>query len=122
VRDPVSKVKEWISLGPLSEFPLGKPRCFDLDFARVAVFHTEEGLFAIEDSCTHAEVHLSDGWLDGACVACPWHGAQFDLKTGAALSGPAILPVKTFVVEVVDEEVRVALPGPEDRKSAKCRP
>lgn len=110
-----------MTLGPLAEFPLGEHRCFNLDFARVAVFHTSEGLYAIEDRCSHAEVHLSEGWLEGSCVACPWHGAQFDLKTGQALSGPAILPVKTFALRVEQDRVELAIPDPDDEKSDRRR-
>ncbi len=75
---------------------------------KIAVFHTEDGEFyAIDDHCTHASVPLSDGWLNGACVSCPWHGAEFDLKTGVALSLPATGKVNTFPVVVEQGQIWV---------------
>ena len=58
--------------------------------------------YVIDDLCTHANARLSDGWLEEGCVACPWHGAQFDLETGEALSLPARVAVKTYPVIVKD--------------------
>lgn len=103
-------VAVWKTLGNKSEFLVGKPRSFTFDFGRVAIVRTESQFYAIDDCCSHAEVRLSDGWVDGECVACPWHGAQFDLATGKALSGPAILPVQTYPVEVEGDVVKMQLP------------
>jgi 3-phenylpropionate/trans-cinnamate dioxygenase ferredoxin component len=74
---------------------------------RIAVFRTEFGWKAIEDRCSHADVRLSDGWVEGHCVSCPWHGAQFDLVTGEALSGPAQRPVRTFPILIHEGHVSV---------------
>ncbi|RFC43672.1 MAG: 3-phenylpropionate [Verrucomicrobia bacterium] len=90
-----------------SEIAPGKCKSAVVEGTRVAVFHTGSGFFAIEDRCTHAEVRLSDGWVEGTCVACPWHGAQFDLQTGEALSGPAILPTRSFPLQIVDDVILV---------------
>jgi nitrite reductase/ring-hydroxylating ferredoxin subunit len=90
-----------------SEIAPGKCKSAIVEGTRIAVFHTAEGFFAIEDRCTHAEVRLSDGWVEGNCVACPWHGAQFDLRSGEALSGPAILPTRAFGLQVVDDLILV---------------
>ena len=64
---------------------------------------------AIEDSCTHARIPLSGGWVENGCVGCPWHGAEFDLKTGKALSLPATGRVATFPVRVEGDSVFVGL-------------
>ena len=78
------------------------------DFA-IAVFNAEGELFAVEDRCTHDDGTLAEGDFDpGRCVvACPRHGAEFDVRTGEALTLPAYLPVETFVVEVIDGRVVV---------------
>jgi 3-phenylpropionate/trans-cinnamate dioxygenase ferredoxin subunit len=94
-----------LPLAKTSEIALGKAKSVVVDGTRIAIFHTVDGFFAIEDRCTHAEVRLSDGWVEGACVACPWHGAQFDLRTGEALSGPAILPTRSFPLQIVDDVI-----------------
>ncbi len=91
----------------VAEIPAGSMKAFRLEGVPVAVFHTAAGWRAIEDRCTHADVRLSDGWVDGNCVSCPWHGAQFDLSTGEALSGPAIEPTRAFEVQIVGDDVVV---------------
>lgn len=76
----------------------------------VAVFHTEAGeVFAIDDTCTHQDASLADGWLEGDRVECPLHASIFDLRTGAVDGPPAKRPVRTHRVEVVDGEIRLTL-------------
>ncbi|MEN3304960.1 MAG: 3-phenylpropionate/trans-cinnamate dioxygenase ferredoxin component, partial [Micromonosporaceae bacterium] len=53
------------------------------------------GIYAIDDTCTHQDASLSDGWLDGCQVECPLHGSRFDLRTGEVDEPPARLPVRT---------------------------
>ena len=64
-------------------------------------------IFALADCCSHEEFPLSDGEIVNGEVECVFHGARFDLRTGKAVQLPAIRPVKTFPVEIRDEEVFV---------------
>ena len=74
----------------------------------IAVYHTENGeFFATVDICSHDEASLSDGELFGHTVECPLHGARFDVRTGKALTLPAVYPVKTFEVRVVGGQIQV---------------
>jgi 3-phenylpropionate/trans-cinnamate dioxygenase ferredoxin subunit len=73
----------------------------------IAVFNVGGTLFAISDICTHAEASLSEGRVDGETVECPLHGACFDLRTGEALTPPAVEPVQTFPVVVQEDEIYV---------------
>jgi 3-phenylpropionate/trans-cinnamate dioxygenase ferredoxin component len=75
----------------------------------VAVFNVGGTLFAISDICTHAEASLSEGRVDGKTVECPLHGACFDLRTGEALTPPAVEPVQTFPVVVQEDEIYVEI-------------
>jgi len=75
----------------------------------IAVFNVEGTLFAISDTCTHAEASLSEGRVDGETVECPLHGACFDLRTGEALTPPAVEPVQTFPVVVQEDEIYVEI-------------
>jgi 3-phenylpropionate/trans-cinnamate dioxygenase ferredoxin subunit len=59
----------------------------------------------IEDVCSHDGQPLTDGKIDDCSIACPRHGARFDLKTGAPLCMPATRPIRTFRVEVRDSEI-----------------
>ena len=78
-----------------------------IDDPPVAVFNVNGAFFAISDVCTHAEASLSEGRVDGETVECPLHGACFDLRTGEALTPPAIEPVRTFAVVLQGDQVFV---------------
>ena len=74
----------------------------------IAVFRTEDGeVFAIDDTCTHQDASLADGWLEGCAVECPLHASTFDLRTGTVDLPPAKRPVRTHRVVVVNDEVFV---------------
>ena len=83
-----------------SEVPPGSA----LLVGNVAVFNVAGSFCATQDKCTHREGPLSAGKLDGSTVTCPYHGAQFNVCTGAVLRGPAREPLKTYRV-IVDGEI-----------------
>lgn len=72
-----------------------------------AVFNVGGSFCATQANCTHRGGPLSEGELDGSTVTCPWHGAQFNVCTGAVLRGPAADPVKVYHVVVEGEVGRV---------------
>lgn len=71
-------------LAECSEIPLGKSKVVYLDDEReIALFHLAEGSFyALNNLCPHREGPLGEGKLDGAIITCPWHGWEFDVRTG----------------------------------------
>jgi nitrite reductase/ring-hydroxylating ferredoxin subunit len=73
----------------------------------VTVFNVAGNFCATQAKCTHRQGPLSEGELDGSTVTCPWHGAQFNVCTGAVLRGPATQPLKTYRVVVEGEIGRV---------------
>jgi 3-phenylpropionate/trans-cinnamate dioxygenase ferredoxin subunit len=64
-------------------------------------------IYGIEDVCTHDGGPLDQGTLEGECVVCPRHGATFDVKTGDALTLPAVMPLMTYPVTVEGDDVFV---------------
>lgn len=66
----------------------------------VAVANIEGDLVAFEDQCSHRRCSLAEGELDGTVIACPCHGATFDVLTGDVLTGPATEPIDVFEVRV----------------------
>lgn len=80
----------------------------------VAVFHSEGELYAVDDTCTHQDAALSDGWLEGCFVECPLHAARFDLRTGRPDGLPARTPVRVHDVAVIEGVVHVGLAVRED--------
>src|SRR6476646_1685829 len=92
---------------PLAALPRGDARRVDAS-PPIAVFHTEEGeLFALDDTCTHQDASLADGWVEGCEVECPLHASRFDLRSGTVHAPPAKLPVRTHRVVVEDGTVYV---------------
>jgi nitrite reductase/ring-hydroxylating ferredoxin subunit len=69
----------------------------------VSAFNVAGSLCATQARCTHRQGPLSEGKLDGSTVTCPWHGAQFNVCTGAVLRGPATQPLKIYRVVVEGE-------------------
>ena len=70
----------------------------------IAVFNADGELYAIDDTCSHQDASLSEGWLEGCFVECPLHAALFDLRTGMPSCLPAKKAVRTYSV-LVDEGV-----------------
>jgi 3-phenylpropionate/trans-cinnamate dioxygenase ferredoxin subunit len=98
-----------IKVASVAELPPGTARQVAIDNKRLAVFNVDGKYYAIDDTCTHRGAPLSEGECAGPEVTCPWHGARFDLQTGAALSPPASRGVACYRVEVVGDEIQVDL-------------
>ena len=78
----------------------------------VAIYHLPGGEFRATDNiCSHEYALLSDGWLENGCIECPLHAAQFDIRTGKALSAPADLDLAVFEVKIEGDNVLVNMPG-----------
>jgi 3-phenylpropionate/trans-cinnamate dioxygenase ferredoxin subunit len=94
----------------VEELPPGESRRVgrpDIDPA-IAVFHTDDGeILAIDDTCSHQQASLADGWLEGCEIECPLHSSRFDLRTGAVDAPPARLPVRTHQVVIQDGVIHV---------------
>jgi 3-phenylpropionate/trans-cinnamate dioxygenase ferredoxin subunit len=93
----------------LADLPRGEAFRLDSD-PPVSVFHTDAGeVFAIDDTCTHQDASLADGWLEDCWVECPLHASTFDLRTGAVDAPPAKRPVRTHEVVIEDGMIYVQL-------------
>jgi 3-phenylpropionate/trans-cinnamate dioxygenase ferredoxin component len=78
------------------------------DGRRICLVRHEEEVHAVEDRCPHRDFALSGGDVVGPCVLeCPWHGARFDVRTGAVLQGPATDAIAVYAVQVVNGDVLV---------------
>jgi len=85
----------------------GKPVAIEVDGVAVCLTRVGDEVFAVEDTCTHSEASLSEGEVSGTKIECWLHGAEFDLRTGEALTPPATSALKTFQVEVNGNQVVV---------------
>ncbi len=71
----------------------------------VAVFRTGADLYAVDDTCTHQDASLTDGYLEGCFVECPLHASTFDLRTGRPTGPPAKVALRTHLVMEQDEMI-----------------
>ncbi|BCB78567.1 non-heme iron oxygenase ferredoxin subunit [Phytohabitans flavus] len=92
------------------DIPKGTVLSADVDGTEIAVVHAEDdNFYAVHDVCSHAEVPLSEGEVDGCTLECWLHGSRFDLRTGEPTGLPATEPVPVFPVEVRDGDVYISL-------------
>ncbi|MCO1582365.1 bifunctional 3-phenylpropionate/cinnamic acid dioxygenase ferredoxin subunit [Crossiella sp. SN42] len=77
----------------------------------VAVFNVDGELYAIDDTCSHQDASLAEGYLEGCFVECPLHAASFDLRTGRPTCLPAKKPVRTHRVSVADGVIYLHRPA-----------
>jgi 3-phenylpropionate/trans-cinnamate dioxygenase ferredoxin subunit len=99
-RIALQKGRDMLAICPLASLPRGEARRVDTS-PPIAVFHTDDGeILAIDDTCTHQDASLADGWVEGCEVECPLHA-------------PAKLPVRTHRVVVRDGMIHVHLSAEE---------
>jgi len=85
----------------------GKAAAFEVEGQRIALFNVAGTYYAIADTCPHSGGPLSEGEVQGTKVTCPWHGAEFDLTTGAVLAPPAYEGVSSYKVMVEGNDIKV---------------
>ncbi|MER7681608.1 bifunctional 3-phenylpropionate/cinnamic acid dioxygenase ferredoxin subunit [Streptomyces sp. NPDC096934] len=76
----------------------------------VSVYRSEDELFCIDDTCTHEDFSLAEGWVENCVVECTLHMAKFDLRSGRSLCPPAVNAVKVHEIKAEGEDVLVNLP------------
>jgi len=100
----------YVRVGHASDVPEGRAEVFEVEDRYIAVFRVSDGFYAIEDICTHDGGPLAEGEIEDHEVICPRHGARFDIRTGAALTLPAVTPVESYPVRVDGNELYIGLP------------
>ncbi|WP_326691260.1 MULTISPECIES: non-heme iron oxygenase ferredoxin subunit [unclassified Streptomyces] len=93
----------------LSDLEEDTPVRVELGGVPVSVVRTEEGVFAINDICSHANVSLSEGEVEDCTIECWLHGSRFDLRTGKPSGLPATRPVPVYPVKIEGDDVLVSV-------------
>ena len=91
-----------------SELEDGKPKKIALGDKDVCVARIGDDVFAVADMCTHSEASLSEGDISNYKIECWLHGAEFDLRTGAATTPPAVEALETFEVQRDGDTVTIS--------------
>jgi 3-phenylpropionate/trans-cinnamate dioxygenase ferredoxin component len=97
-----------------SEVGDGRALRVEVDGLDVAIVRNGDDLYAIEDECSHAQVALSEGDVEGCEIECWMHGSRFDLRTGKPIGPPATEPVPIFPVQVAGDDVLIDIESPLD--------
>jgi nitrite reductase/ring-hydroxylating ferredoxin subunit/uncharacterized membrane protein len=100
---------EYLEIARSDELEVDQMKLVHIDDVRVVVGRTEDGWVAFEDRCTHRGGSLADGVMICGTVQCPWHGSQFDVRTGAVKAGPAEQSISIYEVEDVGGSVRLMI-------------
>ena len=97
----------WVKVAKAADVKAGTACVVEAHGRRIALCNTGEGFHAIDDLCSHDGGPLDQGTLIGNRIECPRHGAQFDVRTGKALTLPAIRPIKSYKTRVEHGDVEV---------------
>ncbi len=98
---PPKKIAKTSDLAP------GSGKVVEADGETIALFNVEGTFYAMGNTCPHRGGPLGEGSLEGNTVTCPWHGAQFNVKTGEVLRPPAATGVKSYPARVEGEDVLI---------------
>lgn len=91
----------------VTDIPPGTAKPCALNGKSVVVCNVDGTFYAVDDVCTHDGGELGEGYLEGDEIECPRHGARFDVKTGKALTLPAVTPIEVYPVQVEGDEIKV---------------
>jgi 3-phenylpropionate/trans-cinnamate dioxygenase ferredoxin component len=100
---------KFVKVATIDEMTSQSARCIEVEGEKVALFKTDDAFCALSDTCTHRGGPLSEGEVEGPEVTCPWHGAKFDLRTGAVLGPPARTGVRSYPVRVTGRDIEVEI-------------
>lgn len=102
-------MSDFLRVAKVSEIPDPGKQVLEIDDRFVVLFHVGGEFYCLDDRCTHDDGPLGEGELCGHQIACPRHGAKFDIKTGAALTMPATEPTAVHEVKVDGDDVLVRI-------------
>lgn len=100
---------EFVEAAKLSDIPDPGKQLLEIEDRLVVLFHVGGQFYCIDDVCTHDDGPLGEGRLEGHTIACPRHGAKFDIRDGRALTMPATEPTGAHDVKVEGESVFVRI-------------
>jgi 3-phenylpropionate/trans-cinnamate dioxygenase ferredoxin component len=98
-----------VAVAKVHEIPDPGRQVLEIAEQVVVLLHVGGRFYCIDDVCTHDGGPLGDGKLDGHQIACPRHGAKFDIRSGKALTMPATVDTRTHEVKVEGDTVYVRL-------------
>jgi len=102
-------VSEFVKVAKVAEIPDPGKVTLEVEDSVVVLFHVDGQFYCLDDVCTHDGGPLGEGRLCDHAIACPRHGAQFDIRTGKPLTMPAIVPTVAHEVKVEGDAIYVKI-------------
>ena len=102
-------MSDYTKVAKLSDLPDPGKTLVELNDRLVVLFHVDGQVYCLDDICTHDGGPLGEGTLEGHTIACPRHGAKFDICTGDALTMPATEATVVHHVKIENDHVLVRI-------------
>jgi len=96
---------QWIEVATTDEIPPGGMKRVEIGGHRYLIARTEQAFYAVDDLCSHEEVSLYLGCIQGEMIKCSLHGSRFSLQTGEAMEEPATEPIGTYALKCEDNRL-----------------
>ncbi len=100
-------MSRFVEIARTDEIAPGEAKMVEVEGRKIALFNLEGSYWAIDDTCPHRGGPLSEGEVKGEEVICPWHGAEFNIKTGEVLRPPARGGVKSYKVQIEGSIIKI---------------
>jgi 3-phenylpropionate/trans-cinnamate dioxygenase ferredoxin subunit len=107
--DTLMSEKTFVAVARLDEVPAGAKKLVAVNGTEIVLCNTLDRIFAVKNLCSHAYEKLDGGRMKNGWLACPVHGARFDLETGQPINPPAVMPIDIYEVRVTGDEIAVAV-------------
>ena len=98
---------EFVKVASVGEVPAGEMKIVEVDGEEVVVANLGGEFVAFSNTCTHRGGPLGEGILTDGVVECPFHGGQFNVRSGEVVSAPPSEPVKTYPVQVEGDDIKI---------------
>ena len=98
-----------VEAAKVGEINSGEAKMVEVEGREIAIFNCGGEYYALANECTHVGGPLCEGDIDSDKVTCPWHGAEFNIKTGEVLAPPAEQNVKCYKVFVEDDVLKIEI-------------
>ena len=99
---------DFVRVASVGEVPPGEMMIVEVGGEEIAIANIGGEFVAFQNECTHRGGPLGEGLLIGDAVECPFHGGQFNVRTGEVVSAPPTEPIKTYPVQVDGDDIRIA--------------
>jgi len=98
---------EYIEICSIVELSEGERLFLEVDDKQIVLFRINGDYFAVDDICSHDDGPLGEGDLEGDNIICPRHGARFDIRTGKAVSLPAVIDICAYPVRIRNNNIEI---------------